>query len=127
MCPQNEPVFVLLKVYVAIVYFFSGLQLPPNVFRKLLHSLDGAATLRTLLRVRMRSMLYTCSLQYYVHVEHERNKLLYHITQTDPSFMHLHPFNKFLYILNNESCCQNLIAKCLYKMFKLRSSFLYHS
>ena len=60
-------------------------------------------------------------------LEHERNKLLYHITQTDPSFMHLHPFNKFLYILNNESCCQNLIAKCLYKMFKLRSSFLYHS
>ena len=50
-------------------------------------------------------------------LEHERNKLLYHITQTDPSFMHLHPFNKFLYILNNESCCQNLIAKCLYKMY----------
>ena len=67
----------------------------------------------------------------------ERNKLLYHITQTDPSFMQLHPFDKLLYILMNETCSQNysynnlciynLNAKCLYKMFKIRSSVLYHS
>ena len=54
-------------------------------------------------------------------------KGLYHITQTDPSFMQLHPFAKLLYILMNETCSQNLIAKCLYKMFKIRSSVLYHS
>ena len=57
----------------------------------------------------------------------ERNKLLYHITQTDPSFMQLHPFDKLLCILMNEICSQNLIDKCLYKMFKIRSSVLYHS
>ena len=60
-------------------------------------------------------------------LELERNKLLYYITQKDLSFMHLNPFNKFLYILSNESYCQNLIAKSLYKMFKLRSSLLYKS
>ena len=40
----------------------------------------------------------------------KRNKLLYHIMQTDPSFMQLHPFDKLLYILMNETCSQNLIA-----------------
>ena len=51
-------------------------------------------------------------------LEHERNKLLYYITQKNLSFIHLNPFNKFLYILSNDSYCQNLIAKLLYKMFK---------
>ena len=54
----------------------------------------------------------------------EINDYIIAITQKDLSFMHLNPFNKFLYILSNESYCQNLIAKSLYKMFKLRSSFL---
>ena len=49
-------------------------------------------------------------------LKHERNKLLYYITQKDLSFMHLNPFN-------NESYCQNLIAKLLYRMFKVCSSF----
>ena len=40
--------------------------------------------------------------------ELERNKLLYYIAQKDLSFMHLNPFNKFLYILSNESYCQIL-------------------
>ena len=53
-------------------------------------------------------------------LEHERT-ILYH--SKDLSFMHLNPFNKFLYILSNKSYCQNLIAKLLYKMFKVRSSF----
>ena len=50
-------------------------------------------------------------------LEHERNNLLYYITQKDLSFMHLNPFNKFLYLLKNESCYHILLAKCLYKMF----------
>ena len=54
----------------------------------------------------------------------ERNKLLYHITQTDPSFMQLYPFDKLLYILMNETCSQNLIAKCLYKI-RSSHSFIY--
>ncbi len=61
-------------------------------------------------------------------LEHERIKLLCYITQKDLSFMHLNTFNKFLYIIKyNESYCQNLITKLLYKMFKVRSSFLYKS
>ena len=48
----------------------------------------------------------------YNKLKHERNKLLYYITQKDLSFMHLNPFNKFLYIeLNRTVTFRNLIAK----------------
>ena len=53
-------------------------------------------------------------------LEHERNKLLYYITQKNLSFMHLNPFNKFIYVLSNESYCQNLIMlNYLFKKYVL--------
>lgn len=54
-----------------------------------------------------------------------RHKMFNDITIVDNAFMHLSLFDKFLYILSNESISQYHIAKYLYKMFKLRSSLLY--
>ena len=46
-----------------------------------------------------------------------RNELLFLITKSHPSFMHLDIFDKFLYILSSENnTCT--IAKFIYKMFK---------
>ena len=54
-----------------------------------------------------------------------RYKMFNDITLVDHAFMHLSLFDKFLYILSNESISQHHIARYLYKMFKLRSSLLY--
>ena len=55
-----------------------------------------------------------------------RNELFFIITERDHTFMHLNITDKFLYILNSEiNTCT--IAKFIYKMYKLRCSFLYHS
>ena len=51
-----------------------------------------------------------------------QNELFFIITKSDPSFMHLDIFDKFLNILSSENnTCT--IAKFIYKMFKLRCSF----
>ena len=55
-----------------------------------------------------------------------RNELFFIITERDHAFMHLNITDKFLYILNSEiNTCT--IAKFIYKMYKLRCSFLYHT
>ena len=56
-----------------------------------------------------------------------QNELFFIITKSDPTSMQLDIFNKFfLYILSSENnTCT--IAKFIYKMFKLRRSFLYHT
>ena len=54
-----------------------------------------------------------------------RNELFLIITEKDHTFMHLNIIDKFLYILSSEiNTCT--IAKYIYKMYKLRFSFLYH-
>ena len=55
-----------------------------------------------------------------------RNELFFIITERDHTFMHLNITDKFLYMLNSEiNTC--IIAKFIYKMYKLRCSFLYHT
>ena len=69
----------------------------------------------------MHSCLCNCS-----PIINLRNELFFLITKSDPSFMHLDIFDKFLYILSSENnTCT--IAKFIYKMFKFRCSFLYHT
>ena len=54
------------------------------------------------------------------------NELFFIITKSDPSFMHLDIFDKFLYILSSENdACT--IAKFIYKMSKLCCSFFFIS
>ena len=54
-----------------------------------------------------------------------RNELFLIITEKDHTFMHLNIIDKLLYILSSEiNTCT--IAKFIYKMYKLRCSFLYH-
>ena len=55
-----------------------------------------------------------------------REQLFLSISLHDASFMHLDNYTKFLYIIQAEHCTA-IIAKCVYKMFQLRTSFLYHS
>ena len=53
-----------------------------------------------------------------------REQLFLSISLHDASFMHLDNYTKFLYIIQAEHCTA-IIAKCVYKMFQLRtSSFL---
>ena len=53
-----------------------------------------------------------------------RNELFLIITEKDHTFMHLNIIDKFLYISSEINTCT--IAKFIYKMYKLRCSFLYH-
>ena len=51
-----------------------------------------------------------------------REQLFLSISLHDASFMHLDNYTKFLYIIQAEHCTA-IIAKCVYKMFQLRTSF----
>ena len=55
-----------------------------------------------------------------------RKQLFLSITLHDVIFMHLDDHFEFLYIIQAENCT-SVIAKYVYKMFKLRTSFLYHA
>ena len=56
----------------------------------------------------------------------ERNNLFHHTTVNDPSFMQLGSYDKFLYILMKQSPLQSNVAKHLYIMFKVHSSFVFY-
>ena len=55
-----------------------------------------------------------------------RNEVFFIITEKYHTFMYLNIIDKFLYILSSKiNTCT--IAKFIYKMYKLRCSFLYHT
>ena len=53
-----------------------------------------------------------------------REQLILSISLQDASFMHLYNYTKFLYIIQAEHSTA-IIAKCVYEMFQLRTSFLH--
>ena len=55
-----------------------------------------------------------------------RQQLFISLSLHDITFMQLDNYFKFLYIIQAEQCT-SVIAKYVYKMFKLRTSFLYHA
>ena len=55
-----------------------------------------------------------------------RQQLFLSLSLHDITFMQLDNYFKFLYIIQAEQCT-SVIAKYVYKMFKLRTSFLYHA
>ena len=55
-----------------------------------------------------------------------RQQLFLSLSLQDVTFMQLDNYSKFLYIIQAEHCTL-IIAKYVYKMFKFRTSFLYHA